>query len=114
VSPFRTRCRTAQSQSVQFGILLDQRKEGFPFLTKWTGITWPGAPRKMSDPKAPLHPSVYDRFKLPSVVQYDVAAPYRPETLRTHEGLADYYKDIPKPRPRNRLVAYFKSYFLDS
>jgi hypothetical protein len=58
------------------GMQHDQRKEGFPLLTKWIGITWPGGPRKIPDPKAPLHPSVYERFKLPAVVQYDIAAPY--------------------------------------
>ena len=94
------------------GMQHDQRKDGFPFLTKWVGLTWPGKRREIKDPKAPLDDSVYERFKLPAVVQYDIAVRYRPESLRTHEGLADYYKDIPKPRPGNRLVAYIKSYFL--
>jgi hypothetical protein len=93
------------------GMQHDQRKEGFPFLTKWTRITWPGGPRTIPD-QAPLHASVYERFKLPAVVQYDVARPYRPEALRKHEHLADFYKDIPEPKPENRLVAYIKGFFL--
>src|SRR6185437_268438 len=94
------------------GMQHDQRKEGFSFLTKWTRITWPGRTRKIPDPSAPLDPSVYERFNLPSVVQYDIEAPYRSEALRTHERLADYYKDIPEPQPGNRLVSYIKSFFL--
>jgi uncharacterized protein (DUF2235 family) len=94
------------------GMQHDQRKEGFPLLTKWLRLTWPGKRRKIPDTKAPLDDSVYARFKLPAVIQYDVAAPYRPETLRTHERLTQYYKDIPEPKPENKLVAYIKSFFL--
>jgi len=90
----------------------DQRKDGFPFLTKWIGLTWPGELRKIPGPNTTLHDSIYERFKVPSVVQYDTATPYRPETLRAHEHLADYYNNIPEPKPGNPLVAYIKSYFL--
>jgi uncharacterized protein (DUF2235 family) len=47
---------------------------------------------------APLHPSVIKRFALDSVQQYDVMAPYRPEALRGHDGLASYYEGLPLPR----------------
>jgi uncharacterized protein (DUF2235 family) len=40
---------------------------------------------------AKLHPSVYDRFRLPAILQYDLMLPYRPEALRHHESLRDYY-----------------------
>jgi T6SS, Phospholipase effector Tle1-like, catalytic domain len=40
---------------------------------------------------APLHSSVYERFKLLGVVHYDEMRPYRPEGLRHHEGLKQYY-----------------------
>lgn len=94
------------------GMQHDQRKEGFPLLTKWLRLTWPAKLRKIPDPKAPLDDSVYARFKLPVVVQYDIAAPYRPETLRTHERLAAYYKNIPEPKRQNWFVEYIKSFFL--
>jgi len=94
------------------GMQHDQRKEGFPVITKWTGLTWPGKRREIPGPKTTLDDSVYERFKLPAVVQYDIGAPYRPETLRTHERLADYYKDIPEPKPENKFIACIKSFFL--
>jgi uncharacterized protein (DUF2235 family) len=40
---------------------------------------------------ATLHGSVYERFKLPGVLQYDETRPYRPENLRQHVKLRDYY-----------------------
>jgi hypothetical protein len=43
------------------------------------------------DANAVLHPSVYDRFELPAVLQYDLMLPYRPESLRHHEKLTQYY-----------------------
>jgi hypothetical protein len=43
------------------------------------------------DANAVLHPSVYDRFALPAVLQYDLMLPYRPESLRHHEKLTQYY-----------------------
>jgi uncharacterized protein (DUF2235 family) len=89
-----------------------QRKEGFPVLTSWFGLTWPGKIRKIPGPKTTLHDSIVERFKLAAVVQYDIAAPYRPETLRTHEDLAAYYKDIPEPKAQNKVIAYIKSFFL--
>jgi hypothetical protein len=60
----------------------------------------------------PLDDSVYARFKLPIVVQYDITAPYRPEALRTHKRLAAYYKNIPEPKRQNWFVEYIKSFFL--
>ena len=78
-----------------------------------TKITSPGGPRKIQNSQAPLHSKlVYERFKLPAVVQYDVARPYRPEAIRGHEHLAEYYKDISEPKPQTRIVAYIKSFFL--
>ena len=52
------------------------------------------AGRKDRDPTqdAPLHPSVLERFKLPEVLHYDVMQPYRPECLRHHKGLEEYYR----------------------
>jgi uncharacterized protein (DUF2235 family) len=94
------------------GMQHDQRKEGFPFITKWLRITWPGTIRKIPDPKAPLHDSVYQRFTLPAVLQYDIDAPYRPEGLRMHDRLAGYYKDIPKPKEQRGIIGWIGSFFL--
>lgn len=43
------------------------------------------------DIKGTLHPSVYERFKLADVQQYDLSAAYRPENLRLHEKAKPYY-----------------------
>jgi uncharacterized protein (DUF2235 family) len=49
-------------------------------------------------PEATLHPTVMERFGLPSVLQYDVMAPYRPEALRDHDAFPGAYDNIPLPR----------------
>jgi uncharacterized protein (DUF2235 family) len=41
---------------------------------------------------AMLHSSVYARLSLPSVLLYDVFAPYRPEGLRNHDRCKQYYQ----------------------
>ena len=41
---------------------------------------------------ATLHASVYERFALPAVLQYDEMQPYRPEGLRQHDKLKQYYE----------------------
>ncbi len=43
-------------------------------------------------PDAILHPSVYERFKRPAVLECDTMMPYRPPSLRDHDNLEDYYK----------------------
>lgn len=57
------------------------------------------AGKKLRDPdgNATLHPSVLERFSLKEVQQYDLRSPYRPEALRFHAQLSDYYKEIPAP-----------------
>jgi uncharacterized protein (DUF2235 family) len=94
------------------GMQHDQRRAGFPILTRWLGITWRGKPRSLPNPKATLHGSVYDRAALPAVLQYDMLRPYRPETLRMHERLAGLYKDIPLPKARAGFRAFAASFFL--
>ena len=94
------------------GMQHDQRKEGFPVLTKWLRLTWPGICRKIPSADTTLHEFVYERFKLSAVVQYDIAAPYRPETLRTRAKLSAYYNEISKPQHQNRFIAYVRSFFL--
>jgi len=39
----------------------------------------------------PLHPSVIERFKLADVLNYDSMVPYRPENLREHDQVKQYY-----------------------
>lgn len=42
---------------------------------------------------SPLHPSVLERFRADAVQQYDVMAPYRPETLKHHHAVREYYPE---------------------
>jgi uncharacterized protein (DUF2235 family) len=42
-------------------------------------------------PNATLHPSVFERFDLPAVLQLDEVKPYRPTALSIHEKLAGFY-----------------------
>jgi hypothetical protein len=39
---------------------------------------------------------------------------YRPEALRQHERLADYYKDIPVPAEETGMLGFIRSFFLTS
>jgi hypothetical protein len=96
------------------GMQHDERKVGFPILTSWLRLTWQGAQRDIKDPNAPLHDSVYGRFALPGVLQYESVLPYRPEGLRLHTKLTDYYENIPIPHVETGLIGYIKSFFLTS
>lgn len=40
---------------------------------------------------APLHPTVLKRFAAPSVLQYNIRRPYRPEALRNHQQVSSWY-----------------------
>ena len=96
------------------GMQHDERKAGFPMLTGWLRLTWQGKQRDIHDPEAPLHDFVYQRFALPGVIHYDLVQPYRPEGLRRHAKLADYYKDIPVPPKQTGFFGYIRSFFLTS
>jgi uncharacterized protein (DUF2235 family) len=43
----------------------------------------------------PLHPSVIERFKAADVLNYDTVKPYRPENLKGHDQVKEFYP--PKP-----------------
>lgn len=96
------------------GLQHDERKAGLPLLTSRLRLTWRERRRTIPGPKTTLHESVYERFNLPSVVQYDFAAPYRPEGLRQHERLAEYYKDVPDQPARKGPWAFIRGFFLRS
>ena len=96
------------------GMQHDERKVGFPVLTRWLLLTWQGKQRNIADPNAPLHDSVYKRFAVQGVVHYDAARPYRPEGLRLHARLPNYYKTIPVPPEERGVLGFIKSFFLTS
>jgi hypothetical protein len=41
---------------------------------------------------APLHPSVLDRFAAAGVLNYDTMMPYRPDNLRDHDAVKQFYE----------------------
>jgi hypothetical protein len=55
--------------------------------------SWDSAPREIVH-NATLHPSVLRRFELDGVLQCGTWKPYRPEALRSHVDVANFYRDI--------------------
>ena len=53
-------------------------------------VAWPSAPRTINV-EADLDPSVYERFEAKCILDCDTKAPYRPEALRHHVHLKQYY-----------------------
>ncbi len=64
------------------GVQHDEIKSGW--------LPWKSCVRQIPT-DAPIHPSVVDRFKLEGVVHYDETKPYRPEGLRTHDAVKQFY-----------------------
>jgi hypothetical protein len=77
----------------------DQRKVGLPIVTRWLGWTWSRAPREIPW-GAPLHPTVFERFRQQEVLQLDAMAPYRPDGLTYDIRVMRYYPP-PGPIPRS-------------
>jgi uncharacterized protein (DUF2235 family) len=86
------------------GMQHDERKGGFPILTRWLKITWK---RRLRDvpPDATLHESVRERMSLPAVLQYDLEAAYRPKNLRRHRQLASLYGTFGSGAPAGEVSA---------
>ncbi|MCD9098034.1 DUF2235 domain-containing protein [Luteimonas fraxinea] len=53
-------------------------------------VPWPSAPRQIKT-DAVLDPTVYERFKAESVLMCDRKGAYRPESLRGHKKLPEFY-----------------------
>jgi hypothetical protein len=72
------------------GMQHDECKVGIKWVTRLTKKTWKRGTRELPSPDAKLHPSVFERFNLPEVLQYDVMAPYRPVPLAKHQDFRDH------------------------
>ena len=69
------------------------------WVRRWAlGKSWETKDREIR-PDATVHPSVDERFALPSVVQCDGFAPYRPAPLANHERFKGYFGPAPTPGP---------------
>jgi uncharacterized protein (DUF2235 family) len=76
-------------QHSEISSMRDKYPSRVPFALRYV---WPKQPREVfSD--AILHPSVYARYSLPMVMQYGIAAAYRPDNLSSHVNLRNYYSE---------------------
>ena len=77
------------------GMQHDEVKAGLGLITTLTGLSWPeghrSLPTKPDPSDAVMHRSVYERFDLPAVLNYDLKEKYRPLTLRRHIDFKDAY-----------------------
>jgi uncharacterized protein (DUF2235 family) len=96
------------------GMQHDEVKSGFGIIPNFFGITWIYGTRKLPKMEnsefsdATMHGSVYERFDMGEVPQYDAMAEYRPVTLSTHLDFKDAYaKPGGKSDPRRIAVASY-------
>ncbi|WP_018973145.1 T6SS phospholipase effector Tle1-like catalytic domain-containing protein [Rudaea cellulosilytica] len=69
---------------------VESLREKYPSWLPWK-LSWPTQARVVAD-EGELHPTVYERFALARVLQCGTWRPYRPEPLRTHPGVDQYYQ----------------------
>lgn len=71
------------------GLQHDECRKGFPGI--WGRLFRWKVKQRNIDHDAPLHTSVLERFAAREVLIYDRMAPYRPEPLRCHDEVKQYY-----------------------
>ena len=77
----------------------DEVKSGFGTIPNFFGITWTYAPRKLPKMQnsdfsdATMHRSVYERFDMDEVPDYDAMRQYRPITLANHLDFKEAYEN---------------------
>jgi hypothetical protein len=96
------------------GIQHDEVKSGFGTIAHLFGITWTYGARelpKMENSEfsdATIHRSVYERFDMVEVPDYDAVNEYRPVTLANHIDFKDAYgKPGSKSDPKRACVAAY-------
>lgn len=96
------------------GMQHDEVKSGFGAIPNFFGRTWTYGARELPkmDNKgvsdATMHRSVYERFDIDEVPQYDVMQEYRPGTLAIHVDFKDAYANPKgKSNPDRSAVAQY-------
>jgi hypothetical protein len=96
------------------GLQHDEVKCGFGTISNFFGITWTYGARdlpKMKDSEfsnATMHRSVYERFDMGEIPDYDAMREYRPVTLANHLDFKDAYgKRGAKSNPQRPAVAIY-------
>ena len=81
-------------QHCQVASLRDSYPRWWPHAWRWS---WTAEPRKIVS-NATLHPSVLRRFELSEVTHCGAVSAYRPESLRHHQDLRQFYSSPPDAR----------------
>ena len=96
------------------GIQHDEVKSGYGTVPNFFGITWTYGARELPKmqnsefSEATMHRSVYERFDMDEVPDYDTMTEYRPITLSNHLDFKDAYgKPGSKSDPERRSVAAY-------
>jgi uncharacterized protein (DUF2235 family) len=96
------------------GMQHDEVKSGFGAIPNFFRITWTYGARELPKKEnsqfsdATMHRSVYERFDMDEVPQYDVMQQYRPGTLAIHVDFKDAYGNPEgKSNPNRSAVAQF-------
>ena len=96
------------------GIQHDEVKSGYGTVPNFFGITWTYGARELPKmqnsefSEATMHRSVYERFDMDEVPDYDAMTEYRPITLSNHLDFKDAYgKPGSKSDPERRSVAAY-------
>ena len=73
------------------GMQHDEYKAGLGLVTRLTGQSWDFGLRPVPGDRAPMHKSVYARFRQPLVQQYERFAPYHPLNLEKQVDFLEFY-----------------------
>jgi hypothetical protein len=91
----------------------DEVKSGFGAIPNLFGLTWTYGARELPKmenglSKAPMHRSVYERFDMDEVPDYDAMRQYRPATLAIHVDFKGAYGNPGgKSDPERAVVAAY-------
>jgi hypothetical protein len=90
------------------GIQHDEVKSGFGPIPSFFCIKWANGARKLPSDDAPMHRSVYERFDLDEVPNYDAMRRYRPVTLADHLDFKEAYTTAGAKSGRAFIAAYIE------
>ena len=90
------------------GLRHDEVKTGFSAITNFFCWTWRSSVRELPTSDAVMHRSVYERFDMDEVPDYDAMKLYRPRTLANHLDFNDAYENPALKSDPQRTAAYIE------